>query len=44
VWAVAPVAIVMVMVYFGVSMLVGIGEDERWAARSLFRSSDTIPA
>jgi O-antigen/teichoic acid export membrane protein len=44
VWAVAPVAIVMVMVYFGVSMLVGIGDDERWAARSLFRSSDTIPA
>ena len=44
VWAVVPVAIVMVMVYFGVSMLVGIGEDERWVARSLFRSSDTIPA
>ena len=42
VWTVVPVAIVMILVYFGVSLLLGIGDDERWVARSFLRSRDAL--
>ncbi len=36
-WAVIPVAIVMIVVYFAVSVMLGIGDDERRIARSFLR-------
>jgi O-antigen/teichoic acid export membrane protein len=42
VWAVIPVAAVMVLVYFGVSILLGIDEDERRVARSFLRPSSAL--
>ena len=42
VWTVFPVALVMILVYFGVSIALGIGDDERWVARSFLRTSSTV--
>jgi O-antigen/teichoic acid export membrane protein len=42
VWSVIPVAAIMVMVYFGVSILLGIGDDERWVARSLLKPTAAL--
>jgi hypothetical protein len=42
VWAVIPVAAVMVLVYFAVSILLGIGDDERRVARSFLRPSSAM--
>ena len=42
VWAVFPVAAIMIMVYFGVSILLGIGDDERWVARSLLKPAAAL--
>ena len=44
VWAVFPVAAIMIMVYFGVSILLGIGDDERWVARSLLKPAAALAA
>jgi O-antigen/teichoic acid export membrane protein len=44
VWAVLPVAAIMIMVYFGVSILLGIGDDERWVARSLLKPAASLAA
>ena len=41
-WAVIPVAAVMVLVYFGVSILLGIDEDERRVARSFLRPNSVL--
>jgi hypothetical protein len=42
VWAVIPVAAVMVLVYFGVSILLGIDDDERRVARSFLRPNSAL--
>jgi len=44
VWAIFPVAAIMIMVYFGVSILLGIGDDERWVARSLLKPAAALAA
>jgi O-antigen/teichoic acid export membrane protein len=41
-WAVVPVSLAMVAVYFGASVILGIGDDERWVARSFLRSSSAV--
>jgi hypothetical protein len=42
VWAVIPVAAVMILVYFGVSILLGIDDDERRVARSFLRPGSAL--
>ena len=44
VWTVVPVAIVMILAYLGASLLLGIGDDERWVARSFLKSGDALAA
>ena len=42
VWTVVPVAIVMILVYLGASLLLGIGDDERSVAKSFLRSNNVV--
>jgi O-antigen/teichoic acid export membrane protein len=41
-WAVIPVSLVMILVYFVVSMILGIADDERRVARSFLRPAEVV--